>query len=369
MTLPLGVLKADAVKFDPPLPERKRQAIARLGMGSLTKVILSFDVAFWPTNQYVFGHLSPDIHRTPTSIVNLWKTHKKPILVMLIGGEQGRRVERWPTQETAVWAAEVLKDVFGPNLPPVRKIEVTKWNSDPYAMGSYAYVGVGSTPEDIEELASPVSDRLLFAGEATARTHWACLHGAYVSGLREAARLTGDQSLLPSRHFTENRRWREMLQRSNRFFNLLGKQVDPSEVQARVDVLAHSSVFGSVAASDLKVLAMMFGRRSLADGEILCRKGDAADCIFAIAEGEIDVFLADKAVAKRLPGDIAGEFGMFLPRGRSATLRARGPSTVLTLDYEHFKRFLLAFPQSMLSLLALCVNQLHAMQTTEEKNV
>ena len=101
VTLPLGVLKADAVTFDPPLPERKRQAIARLGMGSLTKVILSFDVAFWPTNQYAFGHLSPDIHRTPTSIVNLWKTHKKPILVMLIGGEQGRRVERWPTEETA----------------------------------------------------------------------------------------------------------------------------------------------------------------------------------------------------------------------------------------------------------------------------
>jgi CRP-like cAMP-binding protein len=113
---------------------------------------------------------------------------------------------------------------------------------------------------------------------------------------------------------------------------------------------------------------MMFGRRSLADGEILCREGDAADCIFAIAEGEIDVFLADNspAVARRLPGDVVGEFGMFLPRGRSATLRARGPSSVLTLDYEHFKRFLLAFPQSMLSLLALCVSQLHAIQTTEK---
>ena len=158
-----------------------------------------------------------------------------------------------------------------------------------------------------------------------------------------------------------------MLQRSNRFFNLLGKQVDPSEVRARVDVLAHSSIFGSVAANDLKVLAMMFGRRSLADGEILCREGDAADCIFAIAEGEIDVYVAENAhpVARRLPGDVVGEFGMFLPRGRSATLRARGPSSVLTLDYEHFKRFLLAFPQSMLTLLGLCVSHLHANQTTE----
>jgi hypothetical protein len=28
--------------------------------------------------------------------------------------------------------------------------------------------------------------------------------------------------------------------------------------------------------------------------------------------------------------------------GRSATLRASGSTSVLTLDYEHFKRFLLA---------------------------
>ena len=30
---PLGVLKADAVRFDPPLPDPTRDAIARLGVG------------------------------------------------------------------------------------------------------------------------------------------------------------------------------------------------------------------------------------------------------------------------------------------------------------------------------------------------
>lgn len=37
-SLPLGVLKSDAVTFDPPLPPRKRQAIERLGFGTLNKV-------------------------------------------------------------------------------------------------------------------------------------------------------------------------------------------------------------------------------------------------------------------------------------------------------------------------------------------
>ena len=36
----LGVLKAGAVNFEPPLPQRKQQAIDRLGFGTLNKVLL-----------------------------------------------------------------------------------------------------------------------------------------------------------------------------------------------------------------------------------------------------------------------------------------------------------------------------------------
>lgn len=54
---------------------------------------------------------------------------------------------------------------------------------------------------------------------------------------------------------------------------------------------------------------------------------------------------------------------MFLSEGRSATLRACGPTSVLTLDYKYFKRFLLAFPESMLALLAQCVHRLYARQS------
>ncbi len=199
--------------------------------------------------------------------------------------------------------------------------------------------------------------------------HWACMHSAYVSGLREAARLTGDQSLMPSRNFTENRRWREMLQRANRFFNMAGRDVDPEEARARVEVLAGSAMFESISAGDLKVLAMMFERRQLADGEILCRAGEPADSVFAVADGEIDVYLPDVArpVARRRRGDIVGEHGLFLPGGRSATLRASGPTSVLTLDYEHFRRFLLAFPQSMLSLFGQSVREAQAQRAGEDR--
>lgn len=53
-TLPLGVLKAGDVTFDPALPESKREAIERLGFGCLNKVLLVFPSAFW-----VSIHASP----------------------------------------------------------------------------------------------------------------------------------------------------------------------------------------------------------------------------------------------------------------------------------------------------------------------
>lgn len=46
-TLPLGVMKEGAVAFDPPLSEKKQQAVSRLGVGTLDKVYLLFEEAFW----------------------------------------------------------------------------------------------------------------------------------------------------------------------------------------------------------------------------------------------------------------------------------------------------------------------------------
>ncbi len=119
VTLPLGVLKSGAVRFDPPLPERKAQAIGRLGMGALTKVIVSFERPFWPPNQYVFGHMSSRVAEMPTAIVNMWKTHRKPVLVMLVGGDHGRAIERWPNEAAAEWAMRVSTKSSAP-MPCVR---------------------------------------------------------------------------------------------------------------------------------------------------------------------------------------------------------------------------------------------------------
>jgi hypothetical protein len=361
VTLPLGVLKFGSIDFAPQLPERKLSAIGRLGVGLLNKVVVHFDRAFWPPRQYAFGCSAAAVDTTPTCIINLCKTHAIPALVFIVGGGLARQVEEWSDRELRTWTLGVLEDTFGELPLEPRSITRTRWRTDPFARGSYSYVALGATPDDLNALAEPVDGRLFFAGEATVRQHWATVHSAYVSGLREAARISGQTDILPPRHFTENRRWREMMQRANRFFNMRGRALSGDELAQRLDVLRLNSLFEIVPPTDLEVLATMFDIRAYAEDDLVCRFGEHATEMYLILEGEAEVELPGASDARTLSrGDSFGEYGMFGSGVRSATVRARGPMVALVLDYQRFERFLLAFPESMAALLSTTVQRLIA---------
>lgn len=72
-------------------------------------------------------------------------------------------------------------------MPDPIQTVCTKWGSDPLCHGSYSHVRVGSSGSDYDILAENIGRRLFFAGEATSRQYPATMHGAFLSGLREAA--------------------------------------------------------------------------------------------------------------------------------------------------------------------------------------
>ncbi|WJX64199.1 Lysine-specific histone demethylase 1 2 [Trifolium repens] len=86
----------------------------------------------------------------------------------------------------------ILKGIFQPKgitVPdPIQSI-CTRWGSDPLSYGSYSHVSVHSSGQDYDILAENVGNRLFFAGEATCRQYPATMHGAFMSGLREASRI------------------------------------------------------------------------------------------------------------------------------------------------------------------------------------
>lgn len=359
VTLPLGVLKADVVEFDPPLPRAKRDAIARLGMGALAKVVLHYDAPFWPKDQYVFGRHADDVASRPTVVVNLWKTHRRPSLVLMVGGSLARCVERWNADQVREWSRATLRELFGAEPPEPVRMETTKWSCDQFSRGAYSFVGVGATPADIDALAEPVGSRIFFAGEATYRHHWAGAHGAYASGLREVARLTRDPTILPARAFTENRRWRDMMLRATRLFNVLSSALSQQELLSRVGLLGESEIFSVVPSGELAALATMFERVTFADGEVVFSAGDRATYMLVVESGTLEVRESNGQPVQLLRrGSTLGEYGALEATRRTATVVSRGESSALLLDDDRFHRFLLAFPESCLALLKLTVSRL-----------
>ncbi len=192
VTLPLGVLKKREIRFDPPLSTLKQAAIDRLGMGLFNIIGMRFPRIFWPEEGRAFFLPSePDI----PIFVNIRSFSNEPILIGWVGGKTGHALENESDVEVIKRVLTQLT-VFGKNIPAPERYFLTRWGQDPYSFGSYSYLPVGATGDDRDVLSQPESDNLFFAGEATHRQFPATVHGAYLSGLREAARIMGVKNVV-----------------------------------------------------------------------------------------------------------------------------------------------------------------------------
>uniref|UniRef100_A0A8C7CQW0 Lysine-specific histone demethylase n=1 Tax=Oncorhynchus kisutch TaxID=8019 RepID=A0A8C7CQW0_ONCKI len=207
-TLPLGVMKQQppAVQFVPPLPEWKTAAIQRMGFGNLNKVVLCFDRVFWDPSVNLFGHVGSTT-ASRGELFLFWNLYKAPILLALMAGEAAGIMENISDDVIVGRCLAILKGIFGSSaVPQPKETVVTRWRADPWARGSYSYVAAGSSGNDYDLMAQPITPgpaipgasqpvpRLFFAGEHTIRNYPATVHGALLSGLREAGRIA-DQFL------------------------------------------------------------------------------------------------------------------------------------------------------------------------------
>uniref|UniRef100_A0A1D1XH62 Lysine-specific histone demethylase 1 2 n=1 Tax=Anthurium amnicola TaxID=1678845 RepID=A0A1D1XH62_9ARAE len=88
-TVPLGVLKSGSIRFDPPLPARKLEAVRRLGFGLLNKIAMVFPYVFWGEDTDTFGCLNEDSRkRGEFFLFYCYHTVSGgPVLVALVAGE------------------------------------------------------------------------------------------------------------------------------------------------------------------------------------------------------------------------------------------------------------------------------------------
>ncbi len=86
VTVPLGVLKSGDIRFEPRLPLAHTVAIHGLGMGTVDKIWLRFDEAFWATEAVHWTIVGGDLDITEW--LNLEPLTGSPILVGIVGGDR-----------------------------------------------------------------------------------------------------------------------------------------------------------------------------------------------------------------------------------------------------------------------------------------
>ncbi len=211
ITLPLGVLHAGTVEFDP-LPADLLDVSRRLAMGVARRVTFVFDACFWNgadiagfadggggTDRGNGGALS--FLFTPEHVFPTWWTAAPEPLPTLTGwvagpsalelesrGEIGRGFAEFPRQ-----SLEMLAAAFGRPAAELRERlsswHTHDWHSDRFACGAYSYAPAGDLDASAR-LTAPVEGTLVFAGEHTdTEGQWGTVHGALSSGLRAAAQI------------------------------------------------------------------------------------------------------------------------------------------------------------------------------------
>ena len=208
VTLPLGVLKAregeaGAVRFDP-VPRAVRDALDRLEVGQVCKVVLRFREPFWDDPDFFRRRAVRKRAIEPTRIDFLhdrtgdfptwWAARpwQAPVMTAWAGGPRADALA--DLGETALLDRALGGLARLLDLPRARlddQLESWRthdWRRDPRSRGAYSYVGVGGLPAQ-RALARPILATLHFAGEATEPEEMGTVAGALASGRRAAQRI------------------------------------------------------------------------------------------------------------------------------------------------------------------------------------
>lgn len=117
VTVPVGVLKANLIEFEPKLPDWKVSAISDLGFGNENKIALRFDNVFWP-NVELLGTVAPTSYSCGY-FLNLHKATGHPVLVYMAAGRFAFDLEKLSQEAAANFAMLQLKKMFPEATQPV----------------------------------------------------------------------------------------------------------------------------------------------------------------------------------------------------------------------------------------------------------
>lgn len=93
-------------------------------------------------------------------------------------------------------------------------------------------------------------------------------------------------------------------------------------------------------------------------GAVIFNETEAADDMFVVLKGEVEVLLKDEPLGAELPGGIIGEMAMINSKYRSATAVALKPTTLARISRDQFRSVIVKNPDAAFHVMAVLANRL-----------
>lgn len=194
VTVPLGILKRNSIQFIPKLPTSTQKAINNLEMGTVNKFLLVWDTPFWDTDVQYIGY-TPTTKGKFNYFLNLKKITNANVLMTFAFGDYSIKTETMSDVKITDEIMKHLQSIYGKTIPRPSKMLRTKWNSNSYTYGSYSFATNKTSTNDFEVFEQPIQYKIFFAGEHTIFDYRGTVHGAYLSGIREAKKIEKLQNI------------------------------------------------------------------------------------------------------------------------------------------------------------------------------
>jgi len=183
VTASTGVLGADKIRFEPALPPRHRDAIAKLSLGAYEHVAVELKGNPLQAQNDDLIFEKPAGPRTAALLANVSGT---PLSLVELAGKAARELTAQGEAAMVDYASSWLAELYGADVKKaIGRTAVTNWSRDPFTLGAFSAAAPGGQPGR-RVLTEPVRDRLFFAGEAVHETLWGTVGGAWESGERAA---------------------------------------------------------------------------------------------------------------------------------------------------------------------------------------
>lgn len=237
-TVPQSILQlkseeTGAIEWTPKLPARIQESLNNMSWGKLGKIVFEFSEPWWKhhdTDRFI-ALASPDNHfinlweslkmsenenlgttsglpkpwEFPLLILNLYKMENVPALLCFTQGDLTEYLESNPEKAWDYMKPILSKLIHADldnrkagvelNKAPTNTI-VSNWTIDPFSRGSYAACKPNNDPTDLVIQLEYGMGNIRFAGEHTILDGAGAVHGAWMSGIREAKHILVKEGII-----------------------------------------------------------------------------------------------------------------------------------------------------------------------------